>query len=280
MGEPVASRLSDASSASQPMGQPRKLALITGASAGIGAEFAVQLAALGFDLVLVARDAARLNSTAAQLRSRFGVAVEVLPADLLDAEQLALVEERVAAPQHPIDYLVNNAGFGPAKDFDENRIADEVALLRILAEVPMRLTHAALGQMLPRRSGTVLTVASIAGLAPLGTYSAAKAWAVFFSRWANAYYRGSGVRMTAVAPGFVRTEFHERAGITRESMAPSWAWLSVEKVVSTAIRDAARGVAVSVPSARYRLLALLLPAASGAVRRGVSRRGNKRRDVR
>lgn len=244
--------------ASDPLGS--RTALVTGATAGIGAEFARQLAARGLNLVLVARDEARLRASATLLADEFGVHAEVLVADLTIPEQRAAVEDRLARPDlhGPVHVLVNNAGFGLPLDFDLNPVDDEVRQLDLLATVPLRLTHAVLPQLIERESGTVITVASLAAYAPLTTYSAAKAWAVVFSRWANAYYRPSGVTVMALAPGFVRTEFHERMAITRESMAPSWAWLDVEPLVRTALRDADRGRAVSIPSARYRLLSRVM----------------------
>jgi short-subunit dehydrogenase len=230
------------------------IALVTGATAGIGAEFSRQLAARGHDLVLVARDRERLDAFAAELAGRHGVAVEVLAADLLDREQLAIVEQRVSSPEHPIDLLLNNAGYGLPGWFEENSRQDETDLLEILAMVPMRLTHAALQQMLPRRSGTIVNIASVAGFTPRGTYGAAKAWVISFSRWANLRYKPMGVSVTAVAPGFVRTEFHERMGTAREAMAPRWMWLDAEPFVRAALRDVDRGKAVSVPTLRYKLI--------------------------
>ena len=252
------------------------IALITGASAGLGAEFARQLAARGYDLVLVARDRARLDALALTLPVR----VEVMALDLVDAASRALVEARLAATDSPVDYLVNNAGSGLATEFDESTAEEEAAQLELLAAVPLRLAHAALSQMLPRRSGRILTVASVAGFAGLGTYSAAKSWAITFSRWANAYYRSSGVTVTALAPGFVRTEFHERMGVTRESMAPRAAWLDADRVVRVALRDVDRRRPVSIPSLRYRALIGVLPLLGPVIRAGVARRGTAARATR
>jgi len=232
------------------------VALVTGASAGIGAEFARQLAARGHDLVLVARDAARLDGLAVKFRERYGVTVEVLAADLLEPSGLARVEDRIAAADRPVEVLVNNAGFGLHTDFDLNPVDDELRLLELLVTVPMRLAHAALPRMIVRRSGTIINVSSIAAYAPLTTYSAAKAWLHTFSRWANAYYRPAGITVTALAPGFVRTEFHARMDVTRESMAPSWMWLDVEPLVRAALRAADRGRAVSIPSLKYKFISL------------------------
>lgn len=229
-------------------------ALVTGATSGIGAQFSRQLAQEGYDLVLVARDRERLDSVAAELREEANVAVEVIAADLTTAAERAVVESRLKSATEPIAFLVNNAGYGLPQEFELNSVDDEERMLELLATVPMRLSHAALGGMLARGSGTVLTVASLAGEAPLGLYAAAKAWPMSFSRWANAHYRSRGVTFTALAPGFVRTEFHSRLGIDRASMAPKWMWLDAEFVVRSALHSAARGRAVSIPSVRYKLL--------------------------
>ena len=232
------------------------IALVTGATAGIGAEFARQLADRHYDLVLVARDQPRLESNAATLIASYGVAVEILQADLLTVAGRTAVEERVAATTTPIDLLVNNAGFGLRKTFDKNTIDDEQRLLDILVTVPMRLTHAALGQMLPRASGTIVNIASVAGFSPRGSYGAAKAWVISFSRWANIHYRSRGITITGVAPGFVRTEFHERMEVGTDTI-PSFMWLNTEQLVRGALRDVDRGKGVSVPTLRYKVIVWL-----------------------
>jgi len=232
----------------------RGLALITGATAGIGAEFARQLAAQGYGLVLVARDTARLEAKAAELAAEFGVITEVLTADLQTTDGLAAVENRTARVD--VTLLVNNAGYGLRPPFDENPIEDEQAHLDLLVTVPMRLTHAALRQMLPKRSGTIINIASVAGFTPRGTYGAAKAWVLSFSRWANLNYRSRGITITAVAPGFVHTEFHDRMKVDKRSV-PSFMWLHAEQLVRIALRDVARGKGVSVPTFRYKFLVWL-----------------------
>jgi len=245
-------------------------ALITGASSGLGAEFARQLAARGADLVIVARDRVALEGLATHLRGRHRVRVEVLAADLLDDDALTAVEARLA---HGVDVLVNNAGFGLDLAFADNPIDDEVRHLRLHVEASMRLTHAALGPMLARGSGRIVNVASVAGFIPRGTYGAAKGWLISFSRWANVIYRPRGVTVTAVCPGFVHTNFHERLGLApgHEGVAPGL-WLAAETVVRQGLRASARGRAVSVPSWRYKMLVAgsrLLP--EGAVVRAASR---------
>lgn len=227
-------------------------ALITGASSGLGAEFARQLAGRGADVVLVARDRTALEALAAEISGRLDVRVEVLVADLLDAGALAAVEGRLA---DGVDVLVNNAGFGLDLAFEENPVDDEVRHLRLHVEAALRLTHAALGPMLARGSGRIVNVASVAGFVPRGTYGAVKGWLISFSRWANVVYGPRGVTVTAVCPGFVHTNFHERLGLPpgREGVAPGL-WLDAETVVREGLRDAARGRAVSIPSWRYKVL--------------------------
>lgn len=248
-----------------------RAALITGASSGLGAEFARQLAARGADLVLVARDRAALDAVAADVRETHGRRVEVLVADLLDDVAVAAVEQRLHAGD--IDVLVNNAGFGLDLRFEQNPIDDEVRHLRLHVEVAMRLTRAALPAMLERGSGRIVNVASVAGFVPRGTYGAAKGWLISFSRWGNIVYRPRGVTVTAVCPGFVHTNFHERLGLApgHEGVPPGL-WLDAATVVREGLRAAARGRSVSVPSWRYRLLVAgsrLLP--DGVVVRAASR---------
>jgi uncharacterized protein len=237
----------------------RTVALITGATTGLGLEFATQLAAEGHDLVLVARSADRLAQRARELGERFGVEVEVIAADLTEPDQLARVEARVASAERPVSVLVNNAGYGLLRPFEENTVSQEDHHVALHVRVPLRLTHAALGQMLPRRTGMILNVASVAGYTPRGTYGASKAWVLSFTRWAGWYYRRRGVTVSAVAPGFVHTEFHQRMGARKEQI-PRFLWLDAPRVVRTALRDARRGKAISVPSIRYKVIVALTKA--------------------
>ncbi|WP_240770201.1 SDR family oxidoreductase [Nocardioides sp. GY 10127] len=234
----------------------RSRALVTGATAGIGRSFAVQLASRGHDLVLVARDAPRLERLAGELADRFGTDVEVLPADLTDRTQLATVEARLADAERPVDLLVNNAGFGLKGRFADNDVDAETAMLEVLVVAVLRLSHAALGAMSARGHGAVLNVSSVAAFLPRGTYSAAKAWVNRFGAWASAEYRPRGVTVTTLCPGFVRTEFHARMGVGRGS-APSWLWLDADDLVAQALDDLADGRAFSIPSRRYRALVAL-----------------------
>jgi len=231
----------------------RPVALVTGPTAGIGLEFARQLAASGHDLVLVARNEDRLNEVSRQLHEEFAASSEVIVADLADRLQLGLVEARLADPGAPIDLLVNNAGFGLKGRFLDNTVAQEQAHLDVLVVAVMRLSHAALAPMVARGSGAVINVSSVAGFLPRGTYSAAKAYVTKFSEWAHNEYAPAGVKVMALCPGFIRTEFHERMDVGRDS-APSFLWLEAPDLVTAALADLEAGKAVSVPSLRYKAI--------------------------
>ncbi len=221
-------------------------ALVTGASAGIGRAFASALAARGDDLVVVARDTARLDQLASELRGAGGVNVEVLPADLTTNDGVAAVEERARAR---VDLLVNNAGFGTFGKFADlpiEREAQEIAL-NVLALV--RLTHAALPGMLERRGGGVINVSSLACYQPTpmnATYGATKAYVTSFSQALHEETRGTGVKVMVLCPGFTRTEFQARAEVD-SSRVPDFLWQSAEQVVAAALRSYDRGRAVCVP---------------------------------
>ncbi|MFN8193635.1 MAG: SDR family oxidoreductase [Nocardioidaceae bacterium] len=234
-----------------PRSQGLRSALVTGATAGIGHEFARQLAARGLDLVLVARDAARLERVAAELASTYGVEVEVLPADLADRDELATVERRLADPDRPVDLLVNNAGFGLKRRFLDSDVEDEQAMLDVLVTAVMRLAHAALRAMSDRGRGGIINVSSVAGFLPRGTYSAAKAWVNSFGQWAAHEYAPTGVTVMTLCPGFTKTEFHARMDIGRDS-APRFMWLEADFLVRTALEDFDRGREFSIPGAQYK----------------------------
>jgi len=236
-----------------------RTALITGATSGLGAGFARHLAAQGYDLVLVARDRGRLAETAAELTARHGVAVTPLAADLATDDGCSAVEERLRDETRPVDLLVNNAGFSLNTPFVRSTLDGERRLLRVNVEAVMRLTLAVLPGMVARDHGGVINVSSVAGFfaaMPGSTYPATKAWVTNFSQSVALSVRRKGVRVMAVCPGYVRTEFHSRAGIDM-SRIPSWLWLDVDTVVRAALADLRRGVVVSVPTWRYKLVVAL-----------------------
>lgn len=228
-----------------------RTSLVTGATAGIGHTFAVHLARRGDDLVLVARDAVRLEQVAADLRAEHGVEVEVLAADLNDRDQLATVEARVADPGRPVDLLVNNAGFGLRERFLDNPVDAEHAMLDVLVTAVLRLSHAALGAMTERGSGGIINVSSVAAFLPRGSYAAAKAWVNSFSEWAANEYRSQGVTVMALCPGFTKTEFHDRMEV---KPGTGILWLDADFLVDKALRDFEKGRAYSIPGAQYKTI--------------------------
>jgi uncharacterized protein len=231
---------------------PRRVALITGPTSGIGEGFARRYAADGYDVVLVSRDADRLKALAAELSDEGGCNAEVLAADLADAAGRDEVAERLASG---VDVLVNNAGFGTSGEF---WTADPEMLQRQLdvnVTAIMQLTRAALPAMIDKGAGTVINVSSVAGLLSGrgSTYSASKAYVVSFTEGLAAGLRGTGVGIHVVCPGYVHTEFHDRAGIDMTSL-PSFMWLEVDDVVRETLTDVARGKVLIIPGLQYKAL--------------------------
>jgi uncharacterized protein len=226
-------------------------ALVTGATAGIGREFARQLAARGHDLVLVARNEERLEAVADELRAAYAVEVEVLPADLTDRDQLMAVERRVADRDRPVEVVVNNAGFGLKKRFLDNDVEQEQAMLDVMVTAVMRLTHAALGAMTERSRGGIINVSSVAAFMPRGSYSAAKAYVNQLGAWAANEYGPRGVTVTTLCPGFTKTEFHERMDVTRGT---GFMWLEPDFLVRTALADFDKGKSLSIPGRQYQAI--------------------------
>ncbi|MEI2730995.1 MAG: SDR family oxidoreductase [Dermatophilaceae bacterium] len=242
-------------------------ALVTGATAGIGHSFATLLAGRGHDLVLVARDRARLDDVAGQLRTEHRVEVEVLVADLADRVQVQTVADRVADRARPVDLVVNNAGFALAASFLEDEVADEERLLDVHCVAVLVLSHAAARAMVERGHGAIVNVSSTSSFVAMGTYSAAKAWTTVFSEGLARELAGTGVTVTAVCPGFTHTEFHSRAAINM-SRLPEFLWLDADAVARAGLDDVAKGRTVSVPGWQYKaLVGLLRVAPRGLVRR-------------
>jgi short-subunit dehydrogenase len=238
-------------------------AVVTGASAGIGAAFARRLAAAGTDLVVVARSADRLGTLADELREAHGVQVSVVAADLTDPAELGRVEALVGGDGH-LDLLVNNAGFGTIGDFAELDPDGEEREIRLNVVALVRLARAALPGMLARRRGAIVNVSSMAAFQPApynATYGATKAYVNSFTEALGLEVEDGGVRVQALCPGFTRTEFQERAGIDTSAI-PAVAWMTADDVAAASLDGLERGGIVLVPGAANRAtiaLAGLLP---------------------
>jgi short-subunit dehydrogenase len=231
----------------------KKWALVTGATVGIGDCFARLLAAEGYNLVINARNAEKLNERADFLRSTFGVEVEVLPADLaVDCEK---VEKYIST--HEIEVLVNNAGFGLNQSFLSSSIEDEERVLDVLVRAPMRLMHAVLPQMRKRDSGIVINVSSTAAFIAGGHYSAAKAYVTVMSESLHTQMLPTNVNVLSLNPGFVHTEFHQRAGMKMGAI-PNFMWLDGDFLVKKAWTDAKKGKAISIPGWQYKVLRAII----------------------
>jgi uncharacterized protein len=233
-------------------------ALVTGASAGLGAAFSRRLAAEGRNLILVARDVQRLEAAAAELRDRYLIEVEVLAADLGTDDGCALVAARLAEANKPVETLINNAGIGLYKGFAKASLADEEHLLDVNVRAVLRLTHAAVTAMRPRGRGEIINISSVASFVPRGaavSYAASKAWVTSFTEGVALAQSGTGLQVGVICPGFMHTEIHQRAG-TDMSHLPSWMWLEADLVVAEGLAEIRAGKIVSIPSKRYKAIVL------------------------
>lgn len=251
----------------------RALAVITGASAGIGEVFARKLAAQGYDLMLVARRRDRLEQIAEELSRAYGIAAEVAPADLTRDEDLHALEQRLAGDSR-LELLVNNAGFGVKGRFYEAPVEDHERMHRLHVMATMRLSHAALRNMVPKDRGAIINVASVAGFttSPGGTsYSATKFWINAFSEglWLDLKTRRSQVRVQSLCPGFTYSEFHDVMGMDRGAIPKSW-WTTADFVVDESLRGLETGKLFVIPGWRYRLLVAVYKFVPPGIRRNAS----------
>ena len=228
-------------------------ALITGPTSGIGNAFARRLAADGWDLVLVARQSARLEQVGTELRTAYGVEVEVFPADLSSDAARAQIVDRISDETRRIELLINNAGFASPDRLLGSDYAAEDAALNVMVRAVLQLSHAALRVMAPRGHGGIINVSSVAGFVPRGTYSAAKAYVTNFTESLAEEARGTGVRVVVTCPGFTRTEFHARSGIDTDPI-PDFLWLSADKVVDDALEALRRNRVVTVPGLQWKVI--------------------------
>lgn len=239
---------------------PSGTVLITGASSGIGAEFARQLAQRGNPLVLVARRVERLDALARELKEKHSVAVECLAADLAEARGQELVAQRLqCAP--PVEWLINNAGFGSGGLYHETKTHKQLAMIEVHVKAPARLIRTALPSMVQQRRGVIINVASIAAFAMVPTsamYSSTKLWMVGFTRALAAELEGSGVRVQALCPGFTHTEFHDTEEYQNfnRNVVPSFCWMTAAEVVRQSLRAVERSSGVFIPGWFNRLMVL------------------------
>ena len=229
----------------------RKWALVTGATAGIGESFTRLLAAEGFNLVLVARDEARLHERAQGLKDKYGADSVVIVADLATESGSAKVEEYLA--NNEVEVLINNAGFGINKAFTMSDLAKEEEVLKVLVRTPMRLMHVALPKMKERNSGVVINVSSVASFIAGGAYSASKSYLTVLSESLHTELSATNIKVSALCPGFTRTEFHQR-GRMKMAGLPEFMWLNSDALVAKAWKDALAGKPVSIPGWQYKLL--------------------------
>ena len=246
------------------------IALVTGATSGIGEEFCWQLAAAHHDLVLVARRKEKLRKLAEDLRQIAGVKAEVIVADLGVAGDVDRVAQRLLDEQSPVGLLVNNAGFALGCSFTDNTIEAEENALDVMVRAPMVLSYAALNAMRARGRGAIINVSSVASETGAGTYSAHKAWIRAFSEGLSEELRGSGITVTAVCPGPVHTNFFEAAGVDM-SAAPQWLWATPEQVVSEALAAMRRGQVLVTPTPVYKVAMAAMRVAPRWVTRRVMR---------
>lgn len=243
-------------------------ALVTGAGVGIGRSFCRELARTGHDVVLVSRDRGRLEEVARELEATHGVRTEVLPADLATAEGRDRVAARLSEDgDRAVDLLVNNAGFGLKTSFFASDVADEQRQLAVMCEAVLVLTHAAGEAMIARGRGHIINVSSVASYITTGSYSACKAFVTVLSQSLANDLRGTGVGITALCPGFTRTEFHERMGAPMSDI-PGLMWLDSDRLVRAALADARAGKVLSTPGPLYKGVEVV----TGVLPRGVMQR--------
>ena len=230
-------------------------ALVTGATSGIGESFTRLLASKSYNIVLVARDLPRLHERAQGLEEKYGVKTQIIQADLSTDDGCLKVEKFIADNQ--IDVLINNAGFGTNKAFTMSSLEIEQQLLDVLVRTPMRLMHVALPSMKQRNNGVIINVSSVAGYIAGGSYSASKSYLTVLSESLNTELAGTNVKVSALCPGFTRTEFHQRGRMSMKGL-PNFMWLNSDRLVEQSWNDAIKGEAVSVPGWQYKLLVFIV----------------------
>jgi uncharacterized protein len=230
-------------------------ALVTGATSGIGESFTRLLASNRYNIVLVARDVPRLQERAQGLESKYGIKTHVIQADLATDEGCLVIEKYILENQ--IDVLINNAGFGTSKAFTMSTLEIEQQLLDVLVRTPMRLMHVALPLMKARNQGIIINVSSVAGYIAGGSYSASKSYVTVLTESLHTELAATNVKVSALCPGFTRTEFHQRGKMSMKGL-PNFLWLNSDRLVEQSWKDAMKGKAVSVPGWQYKLLVFVV----------------------
>lgn len=230
-------------------------ALVTGATAGIGESFTRLLAKKNYNLILVARDLPRLQERAQKLEADFGIKTHIIQADLATDSGSKLVEKYIA--ENPIDVLINNAGFGLNKAFTTSELEAEQQMHDVLVRTPMRLMHVAIPSMKVNNRGVVINVSSVAQWIAGGTYSASKSYLTVLSESLHTELSATDIKVTALCPGFTRTEFHQRGRMSMKGV-PEFMWLNSDWLVEKAWADAFKGKAISVPGWQYRALVVII----------------------
>ena len=251
-------------------------ALVTGATSGIGESFTRLLAEDGYNVVLVARDLSRLRERASGLESQYGIETVVVQADLATNEGCAVIENYIA--DNEIEVLINNAGFGTNKSFTVSELEVEQSLLDVLVRVPMRLMHVALPGMKVRDQGIIINVSSVAGFIASGTYSASKSYLTVLSESLNTELKDTNIKISALCPGYTRTEFHQRGRMSMKGL-PTFLWLNADALVAKSWSDARKGKAISIPGWQYQLLTFVIRIAPRSMVRkiGMNIRAKQRR---
>ena len=241
-------------------------ALVTGATAGIGESFCRLLADNNYNIVLVARDLPRLQERAIQLEAKFNVETHVIQADLSTDAGCTVVEQYLASNQ--VDVLINNAGFGLNKAFTMSELKAEQEMFDVLVRTPMRLMHVVLPGMKQRNKGVVINVSSVAGYIAGGSYSAAKSYLTVITESLHTELADTNIKVSALCPGFTRTEFHQRGRMSMKGL-PGFMWLDSDVLVAKAWSDALKGKAVSIPGWQYQLLVFVIHALPRSIIRKV-----------
>jgi short-subunit dehydrogenase len=249
-------------------------ALVTGATSGIGESFTRLLAENNYNIVLVARDLPRLQERAEQLQAKFKVQTDIIQADLATDSGCGVVEQYIANNQ--IDVLINNAGFGINKAFTLSQLEAEQQLLDVLVRTPMRLMHVALPLMKEQNKGVVINVSSVASFIAGGTYSASKSYLTVLSESLHTELAGTNVKISALCPGFTRTEFHQRGRMSMKGL-PSFLWLDADELVAKAWSDTLKGKAISIPGWQYQLLVFVIKRLPRSIVRKVGMRTKQRK---